>query len=369
MTNRIKLFTESVAQIGVPEPELEALTKLFKVCLESALEDEQNPDYYDGDTLDLDISAYGVNSSDEASDDVDVNERFALYSRPEIYDEEDENNENNSHEERITESTAGTTIADAYIKVAPKLLDSNQCTPKDIDNLGKFIDWLIGKFKAFDSEQYMRQAEAVAKAGKSYDADRMDKCLNVVGVGTSVVQLLNDIKTEFSDELGKATLTNEASIFSAAKDINNFVAKRFAGVVDNADIYATRDDNVVTYDKGFYDIDDDSHEATQEERMAAEKASKNNSVKGAKAETPTDQFPTDTEVETVDKALADFVSFIPSSNMSDTNAAEFDKPIDHAKKSRAKQIADQRAAYTKAHKGDVIETSSLETDDDPWADL
>ena len=46
MNERVKIFMESASQMGVGKPELEALTKLFKVCLESALmlDDEQNLD-------------------------------------------------------------------------------------------------------------------------------------------------------------------------------------------------------------------------------------------------------------------------------------------------------------------------------------
>lgn len=373
MTNRLKLFTESVSQMGIGTEETTALTKLFKVCLESALGvydyDEENPDYYDGDTTDLDIKEYGVNATDDAREDMDVNERFEQYSRPEINDEMNEFGPEENTEEKIVESTTGTKLAEAYIKVAPKLLASNQCAPSDIDNLGKFIDWLIKKFNLFDSEQYMRQVEAMTKAGKDYDSDRMDKCLNVVEMGTPVVQLLQDIEAEFGKELEQATITNESSLFAIAKDINNFVAKRFAGLANDKDIENERDKNVVTYDKGFYDIDDDSHDATKEERAAAEANSANEYTKNAKAEASPDRFSADIDAETVDNAMNDFVSFIPSSGMSDRDAAEFNKPVDKAKKTRAKQVANQRAEYTKSHKGDVIETSSLGYGDNPWDDL
>lgn len=372
MTNRLKLFTESVSQMGIGTEEAAALTKLFKVCLESALGvydyDEENPDYYDGDTTDLDIKEYGVNTKDDAREDIDVNERFNLYSHPEINDEMNEYGPDEENTETTVESTTGTSLVDAYIKVAPKLLASNQCSPKDIDNLGKFIDWLVNKFNSFDSKQYMKQAEDLTKAGKDYDADRMDKCLNVIDKGTPVVQLLRDIKAEFGTDLEQATITNESSLFAAAKDINNFVAKMFAGLAKGANIDNQRDTNVVTYDKGFYNTDDDSHEPSRDELNMAAEASRMK-ANNTKSESSPDKFPADTDVKDVDKVLTDFVSFIPSSNMSDLDAADFNKPVDTEKRNRAKKVANQRAEYTKTHKGDVIETSSLSSGDNPWDDL
>lgn len=368
MTNRLKLFTESVAQMGVKKPELEALTKLFKVCLESAvgLYDDLDSDeaYYNDDTenvlnidnedesIDDDLDANGVDASTLADN---LSERTTPDPKDDIDELEDE-----ISEPKRTESTAGTTLADAYVKVAPKLLDRNLCVPSDIDNMGKFIDWLIKKFNSFDSDKYMRQAEKLTGKRNSYNTDRMDKCLSVIGSGTYVVQLLNDISAAFHDKLRLATLSNESSIFSLAKDINNFVTNQFD---------ATSTSDIDTYEKGFYVSDDDSHEATPEERMAAEKMLENPSDKDTKQKPDVDRYSSDTTVESVDTSLADFVSFIPSSDMSDRDAADFDKPISKEKKKRAKLLTNQRAAFANAHKGDVVETSSLDVGDDPWADL
>lgn len=369
MTNRLKLFTESVAQMGVQKPELEALTKLFKVCLENAigLYDDMDSDeaYYEDDTenvlnidnddesTDDDFDANGVDASTLADN---LSERATPDPADDIAELEDE-----IPESKRTESTSGTTLADAYVKVAPKLLDRNLCEPSDIDNMGKFIDWLISKFNSFDSEKYMRQAEALAgRRRNSYNTDRMDKCLSVIGSGTYVVQLLKDIAAAFHDKLRVATLSNESSIFSLAKDINNFVANQFDATVTS---------DISTYEKGFYDSDDDSHEATPEERMAAEKMLDNPSDKDTKQKPNVDRFSSDTTVESVDRSLADFVSFIPSSDMSDRDAADFDKPISKEKKKRAKLLTNKRAAFANAHKGDFVETSSLDAGDDPWADL
>jgi len=377
MTNRLKLFTESVAQMGVQKPELEALTKLFKVCLENAigLYDDLDSDeaYYEDDnennlnidnddeSTDDDIDANGVDASTLADN---LSERTTPDPADDIAELEDDIPEPNR-----TESTAGTTLADAYIKVAPKLLDRNLCKPSDIDNMAKFIDWLISKFNSFDSDKYMRQAEALAgRRRNSYNTDRMDKCLSVIGSGTYVVQLLKDIAAAFHDKLRVATLSSESSIFSVAKDINDFVSERFGGS-DTSDLSATADENVVTYGKGFYNIDDDSHEATPEERMAADKMMENPSAKDTQPKSDVDSFSPDTTVESVDTTLADFVSFIPSSDMSDRDAADFDKPLSKEKKKRAKLLTNQRAAFANAHRGDVVETSSLDAGDDPWADL
>jgi hypothetical protein len=356
--------------MGVQKPELEALTKLFKVCLENAigLYDDLDSDeaYYEDDnendltidnedeSIDDDIfHAGGVDASTLADN---LSERTTPDPADDIAEFEDE-----IPETKRTESTAGTTLADAYVKVAPKLLDRNLCKPSDIDNMGKFIDWLINKFNSFDSDKYMRQAESIAGRRNSYNTDRMDKCLSVIGSGTYVVQLLNDIAAAFHDKLRQATLSSESSIFSLAKDINNFVANQFDATVTS---------DISTYEKGFYDTsDDDSHEATPEERMAAEKMLENPSAKDTKQKSNVDRFSSDTTVESVDTSLADFVSFIPSSDMSDRDAADFNKPISKEKKKRAKLLTNQRAAFANAHKGDVVETSSLDVGDDPWADL
>jgi len=151
MTNRLRLFTESVAQMGVQKPELEALTKLFKVCLENAigLYDDLDSDeaYYEDDSenvlnidnddesTDDDFDANGVDASTLADN---LSERTTPDPADDIAEIEDE-----ISEPKRTESTAGTTLADAYVKVAPKLLDKNLCKPSDIDNMAKFIDWLI----------------------------------------------------------------------------------------------------------------------------------------------------------------------------------------------------------------------------------
>lgn len=371
MNNRVKIFMESASQMGVGKPELEALTKLFKVCLESALEDEESPDYYDSDTRELDISEYGINPSDDATEDIDIGDQFDLYSHPDI---KDEMNEFNPDEETLNtpvESTAGTTLTDSYIKAATNLLDSNQCNPSDMSNLGNFIDWLIKKFNSFDSRKYMEQAESMTKDRKhyNYDSDRMDKCLNVIEHGTSVVQLLRDIKEKFGKQLDDATITNETSLFAVAKGINDFVAERFAGIAE--DIDSQSDNNVVTYEKGFYNTDDDSREATTSELRDAPKTQVSDDTNNKTDGNPTDNFPADWEVEEVDKAIADFVNFIPSSNLSDKDAAKFNKPVKKEAKKKLKTVASKRGEVSKMYNGDVVDANAWKKadEDDLWADL
>ena len=375
MNNRIQIFTESVAQLGVGQTELEALTKLFKVCLESAVEldDEENWEYAT-DTPEFDLSEDGVNSVEDDTPSLDEfgdspDNVVDASSYRERWNRRDEEPSERPQDEPV-ESTLGTKLANAYIQIAPKLLHTNQCSPSDVDNLSKFIDWLIAKFNSFDPTRYMEQVTKQYNSNQSYDEARMDKILNVISVGTQVVQLLTDIKNTFGKELESASLMNEPSIFTAAKDINAFVADKFN--VNGADFNGEQaDPNIIYDDTGFIDVDkkDTSAPTEEQERIAAKPSQPNTSAKPTKKDSSPDTFSSDDDIDTVEKAVDDFINFVPTIELSDSEAADFNKPVDKTKKSSAKKIAEQRADYTKKHKGDVVEASTLNDDDDPWADL
>lgn len=355
MNNRVKIFMESASQMGVGKPELEALTKLFKVCLESALEDEDNIDLYEDD-LDED--------GEDASSLTD-------HMKPR-WDEEDEDNFDQTQTEPL-ESTLGTKLANAYVQISPKLIDKNMCSADEIDNLSKFIDWLIKAYKKFNPEEYMEKVAAKYQRRKSYDTDRMDKILDVVNLGSRVVQLLTEIKNTFSDELTNATFTNEASVFPVAKDINAFMADKFnTGSDDLASEQA--DQSIIYDDSGFRDVDAEEEKANpnKEKALTDEEIRQiNNSAKKPTQDTSPDTFSPDEEIDTVENAVIDFVNFVPTINLSDSEVADFNKPVKKETKKKLKTAADKRGEVRKMYNGDVVDANTWKKadEDDLWADL
>lgn len=279
MNERVKIFMESASQMGVGKPELEALTKLFKVCLESALmlDDEQNLDY-DTDTTGFDFSEDDYDSEDNDErpskydseyddiDDLDTRlpgeRRDSLKTDKSIW-RDDDIGLNAPPEQRDNikyESNVGTSLADAYINFAPKLLDRNLCNAKDTENMANFIDWLIKAYNKFNPREYMAKIADQFDRKKSYDTDRLDKIVNVASLGPHVVQLLTEIKNTFSDELATAAFTNEASVFPVAKDINTFISDKFNTDSDDLDAEQA-DQSIVFDDSGFRDVDAEEEKA------------------------------------------------------------------------------------------------------------
>ena len=355
MNERVKIFMESASQMGVGKPELEALTKLFKVCLESALEDEDNIDLYEDDV-------------DEDGQDASS---LTDHMKPR-WDEEDEDDFDQTQAEPL-ESTLGTKLANAYVQIAPKLIDKNMCSVDEIDNLSKFIDWLIKAYKKFNPEEYMEKVAVKYQRRKSYDTDRMDKILDVVNLGSRVVQLLTEIKNTFSDEIRNATFTNEASVFPVAKDINAFMAEKFdTGSDDLASEQA--DQSIIYDDSGFRDVDAEEEKANpnKEKALTDEEIRQiNNSAKKPTQDTAPDTFSPDEEIDTVENAVIDFVNFVPTINLSDSEVADFNKPVKKETKKKFKTATDKRGEVRKMYNGDVVDANAWKKtdEDDLWSDL
>jgi hypothetical protein len=354
---------ESVAKLGIGKPELETLTKLFNVCLESALQLEDEEDFSeDGFTA----NAF---DSDEDGEDASTLTDKTTYG----YDDEDEYEENDAYiEPKYTKdivSTIGTNLAKSYLQFAPKLLHTGKCEHKDVSNLATFIDWLIRKFKSFDPTNYMEQVAYQYNSNQSYDTDRMDKTLNVIDVGEKVTQLLEEINNKFRTELEHATLINESSVFTVAKDINEFVSDKFHSA-ENEVNNEQEDQNIVYNAGGFINRDNENTETLREDqyRMAADNNVMDDYGKNTKNNSPS-AFSDNEYIDTVDTAVNDFLDFVPTIGLSDKEASIFNKSSDKNNKLMAKNKIAQRAAYTKAHKGDVLEASSLNDDDNPWDDL
>lgn len=363
MSNRIQIFVESVAQMGVGKTELEALTQMCKVFLESALEDEANPfDYPDDDNDDEDVR------DEDGEDASTLTDHSKTY-----YD--DEVNEYYDTDEKIRsdKSTLGTTLTNAYIQLAPKLLDHDMCKVGDIDNLSNFIDWLLKKYnEEFDKNTAL---DPFTK-NPSYKEERINEVVNVIDKGDKVAQLLKEIKDTFSQDLANASITNEQTIFPVAGDINDFITKKFDNSTDDEHLNAEQiDQNVITREGGFVDIDNDiDHigDPTEEQlRMAAEAKRTSNDARNKKSasDTQTDSFNDDESLTTVEDAVNDFLHVIPTVGLSESEVDAFNRESGKTKKEATKKLAGRRADFTKKHKGKVIEASALNDDDDPWAGL
>lgn len=390
MNERVKIFMESASQMGVGKPELEALTKLFKVCLESALmlDDEQNLDY-DTDTTGFDFSEddYDTEDNDERPskydseyddiDDIDTRlpgeRRDSLKTDKSIW-RDDDIGLNAPPEQRDNikyESNVGTSLANAYINFAPKLLDRNICTAKDADNMANFIDWLIKAYNKFDPREYMAKIADQFDRKKSYDTDRLDKIVNVASLGPHVVQLLTEIKNTFSDELATAAFTNEASVFPVAKDINTFISDKFNTDSDDLDAEQA-DQSIVFDDSGFRDVDAEEEKANpnKEKALTDEEVRQMNSA--AKKTSPKPLYEDESlDSDTVENAVIDFVNVVPTIGLSDKELAEFNKPVKKETKKKLKTAAAKRGEVSKMYNGDVVDAKAWKKsdEDDLWADL
>lgn len=364
MTSKIKLFTESVSQMGIPTPECEVLTDLAKACLESALYDnydEENPEYdNDLNIIDGKEDDEDVESMPDPDTDFDTLTRGEERENIEMdrYRQEDVNAI--PHEE-IHESTVGTKLANTYIQIAPKLLDSGKCGPSDMDNLSKFIDWIINKFNEFNPEEYI----AAKYTSTSYDESRLDKTVNVIDVGPAVVQLLGVIKEEFQAELDSASLTNEKGVFSVAKDINFFVGDMFNNFADDAEFNTEQEDTSIGIsDTGF--IDDEKIDAMIDAQDGEEVADEPTPTdEGETTEENKSGFPEDTDLDTVEKAVNDFIEFVPTIGLTDSEADDLTKVVDDDKKVKAKKVANRRAEIMRQSKGAAIESGRRRSN--PWA--
>lgn len=355
MNDRVKIFMESASQMGVGKQELEALTKLFKVCLESALEDEDNIDLYEDDV-------------DEDGQDASS---LTDHMKPR-WNEEDEDDFDQAQTEPL-ESALGTKLAHAYVQIAPKLIDNNKCSADELGNLSKFIDWIIKAYRKFNPEEYMERVASQYQRRKSYDTDRMDKILNVISLGSRVIQLLTEIKTTFSDELTNATFTNEASVFPVAKDINAFMAEKFNTGSDEFDAEQA-DQSIIYDDSGFRDVDAEEERANpnKEKALTDEEIRQiNSAAKKTNQDTSPDTFSPDEEIDTVEDAVIDFVNFVPTIGLSDSEAADFNKPVKKETKEKLKTAAAIRGEVRKKYSGDVVDANDWKKadEDDLWADL
>lgn len=413
MTNRLKLFTESVSKMDIGPAEVSALTKLFKVCLESALmlDDEENKEY-DTDTAGYDFSEddYYTGDKDERPskydseydnvDDPDTTlpgeRRDELKKDQSIWRDDDFglNTPSEQTENIDYESNVGTSLANAYIKFAPKLLDKNLCTAEDTDNMGKFIDWLIKKFNSIDASNYMQrfvnmyspENKSRSKTKKILgDGGELDKALDFFSKGQPVITLLKEIKKALRDKLSKASLSkaslsndpsDDSSIFSVAKDINRFVTQKFNSVDGARDIYT--DDEFAEDDTGLDnrpELDAYLPPAEGNVPMAADtnamsNYTENNAKENAESDTDSDKrFPVDSDPKDVDDAITSFINFVPTVDIPEDELNAFINEVDNKKRSKAKSIADKRANITHEHHGDVANASTLKRGSQVFAGL
>jgi len=378
MTNRTKIFTESVSQLGVGKPELEALTRLFKVCLESALEEDDEEDYsedgfirnaFDSDEDNADASTLISATSfgkEDLPDDISKEETspFDYPIEWENNDNEDDNDNDNTPMEAFN-ATAGTNLTKAYTLLAPKLLAKGCCNANNIDNLHEFINWLLSVFETkFKSDTALN---TFAKDTK-YDANRMDKVINVIDNGKKTAQLLSEINTTLEDALVNATLNNSKAISNAAGQINNYIVKRFDHAASESQMTAEQSDpNVITkWDGvGFVDIDRDVDHMDPNEAPASQEEI-NSKFDKNKTATQSDPaiFKEDSDIDEIDKALNAFISVIPTAAVKPDEAEAFNKPLDKALIDTAKEMAEKRASLMKSHAGNIVDSSVLNYDDD-----
>lgn len=365
MTNKIQLFTESVSHMGISKPELEALTKLFKVCLESALSDnydEENPEYDgDGNIVDGQEEYTDIESMPDPDTDFDTLTRGEERNDIELDRYGQEQIDIPSSQKEVHESTVGTKLANTYVQVAPKLLDSGKCSPSDVDNLYSFINWIISKFNDFNPETYLSEKYT----SNSYDESRLDKTLSVIDVGPAVVQLLDVIKEKYQPELESASLTNDSAIFSIAKDLNFFVGDMFNNFADDEELDAEQEDTSIGIGlDGFIDNDklDTMIDAQDGEEIQDEPT---NTDEGEATEDNTLGFPKDSNLDEVEKAVNDFIEFVPTIGLSDSEATELTTKVDNTKKKQAKKMANRRAEIMTQSNGAAIESGRRRQN--PWA--
>lgn len=365
MTNKIQLFTESVSHMGIPTAECEVLTDLANACLESALYDnydEENPEYdNDLNIIDGKEEAEDVESMPDPDTDFDTLTRGEERDDMELDRYRQEQIDAPISQKEVHESTVGTKLANTYVQVAPKLLDSGKCSPSDVDNLYSFINWIINKFNDFNPEQYLSEKYT----SNSYDESRLDKTLSVIDVGPAVVQLLDVIKDKYQSELESASLTNESAVFSIAKDLNFFVGDMFNNFADDTELDAEQEDTSIGIsDEGF--IDDEKIDAMIDEQDGEEVEDEpTNTDEGETTEDKTLSFPKDSNLDEVEKAVNDFIEFVPTIGLSDSEATELTTKVDDTKKKQAKKMANRRAEIMSQANGAAIESGRRRQN--PWA--
>lgn len=366
MTNKIQLFTESVSHMGIPTPECEVLTDLAKACLESALSDnydEENPEYdNDLNIIDGNEEYTDIESMPDPDTDFDTLTRGEERDDIEMDRYRQENIGAPISQKEVHESTVGTKLANTYVQVAPKLLASGKCEPSDVDNLYSFINWIINKFNEFNPETYL----AEKYTSKSYDESRLDKTLSVIDVGPAVVQLLEEIKDKYQSELESASLTNESAVFSIAKDLNFFVGDMFNNFADDAELDAEQEDTSIGFnDEGGF-IDNDKVDAKIDELEGEEVEDEpTNTNEGTPTEDNTLGFPNDSKLDEVEKAVNDFIEFVPTIGLSDSEATQLTTVVDDTKKKQAKKVANRRAEIMTQSNGAAIESGRRRSN--PWA--
>lgn len=378
MTNRTKIFTESVSQLGVGKPELEALTRLFKVCLESALEEDDEEDYsedgfmrnaFDSDEDNADASTLISATSfgkEDLPDDVSKDET-SPFDYPIDWENNDNVNENDDDNNPIEpfNATAGTNLTKAYTLLSPKLLAKGCCDAINIDNLHEFIKWLLSVFETkFNPDTALNNFTTDTK----YDANRMDKVVNVIYNGKKTAQLLSEINTALKDVLVNATLNDSKAISNAAGKINDYIVKKFDNAASDKQMSAEqRDPNVITkWDGvGFVDIDRDVDHVDPNEAPAsqAEISSKLDKNKTTGQSDPA-VFKEDSDIDEIDKALNSFISVIPTTGLNTADAEAFNKPLDKNLINTAKDMAEKRASLMRNHAGNIVDSSVLNYDDD-----
>lgn len=365
MTNKIQLFTESVSHMGIAKPELEVLTDLAKACLESALSDnydEDNPEY-DSDFNIIDGNEEYTDAESMPDPDTDFDTMTRGEERDEIEMDRygQEKIDAPSSPKEVHESTVGTKLTNTYVQVAPKLLDSGKCDPSDVDNLYSFINWIINKFNDFDAEQYLNEKYT----SNSYDEARLDKTLSVIDVGPAVVQLLEEIKDKYQSELESASLTNDSAVFSIAKDLNFFVGDMFNNFADDAELDAEQEDTSIGFnDEGGF-IDNDKVDAMIDARDGEEVEDEPTTTdEGETTEDKVLGFPNDSTLDEVEKAVNDFIEFVPTIGLSDSEATELTTVVDDTKKKQAKKVANRRAELMTQSNGAAIESGRRRNN--PW---
>ena len=346
MTNRIKLFTESVSQMGIGMPEAATLTKLFKVCLESALrlDDEEDTFFADDDT-EYNRNDYGEEEEEIepptdyfGTDDVsDVNDIIDDAQRKDILRNEDTSLDmpNTQPDDDIRpKSNVGSTLVNAYTKYAPKLFDMHICTFYDISNFSNFIDWIINKFQRFNPDTIFQNYTS-ADNNKAY-ATKMDKILDVISSGPKVVNLLKDIKAQFGEKLSKASIADEDTLSPLVTGINDFISSIFADGKGGSE--ATDDNLFNAYSRGYASQssmeEDDERTAAEADRFA-----KNYRRNTAKKKPDTEHFNLDADIDDVNDEVEEFINVIPTFGLTDAQEANLKKPSTRKNKAIIQQIA------------------------------
>lgn len=346
MTNRIKLFTESVSQMGIGMPEAVALTKLFKVCLESALRlDDEEDTFIADDDAEYNRNDYGEEEEEMepptdffGTDNVsDVNDIIDDAQRKDILRNEDTSLDmldTQPDDDIRVESNVGSTLVNAYTKYAPKLFDMHICTFDDISNFSNFIDWIINKFQRFNPDT-MFQDYTSNDNNKAY-ATKMDTILNVISSGPRVVNLLKDIKAQFGEKLTEASIADEDTLSPFVTNINEFISSTFSHGEGGSE--ATDDNLSNALSRGY------ASQASMEEddeRMAAEadRFANNYRRNTAKKKPDTEHFNADADIDDVNDEVEEFINVVPTLGLTNAQEANLKKPSTRKNKAIIQQIA------------------------------